>query len=547
MTDTPDKELLAEAEQAPKLMATTGRAMAGAAAIMMITIFLARILGVVRESVTVYVFGSASMEMAAIEAALTVPNLIFYLVAGGAVRSGFVPVFTGFVAKKQYREAWGLFSNYTTFLVVVGGLVLTLCVVFARPLVHIAAPGFEGSQLDMAVQLTRWMLPVQLFLLLGGLFGGLLNTLGVFWTPALAPILYNAGIIGCVLVLSPSLGALSFAVGMLVGAVGGHFLIQLPSLFIHKIRFWPNFHWSDEGFKTVLKIAIPIIVGLTAVEINGRVNIALASWISNEAVVALGRAFRVARLPDGIFAMGVGIAMLPALSHIGAMAEMQRFRDTLATALRAIIVATVPSAALLLVLREPVMALIYQHGDKVRPEDIRLMAIILAFYALGIVPLSLRVVLTRAFYALKNSWVPAVVGCIEVVLCITLNFLTVKHFGAWGLALGTSIASLVAMVIMFWAFYKKVGPLGARRMGSGLIKTGMAAVGMSVVASFTYEGLFAVLPQGLMGMALSFLVATCLSVASYLAFCKGLGVEEINLVLSGLTRRFRPKSSTTQG
>jgi len=521
-------------------METSAHAVINAAAIMMVTIFAARLLGVVRESVTVYKFGSDSMEMAAIEAALTIPNLIFYLVAGGALRSGFVPVFTGYLVKGRSKDAWAVFSGFVTFLVVVGGGLLALAALFAVPLVKLAAPGFGSTASALAVQLTRIMLPVQLFLLLGGLFGGVLNSLGHFWMPALAPIVYNSAIIASVLWLTPHAGAASFPLGMLAGAFCGHLVLQLPALKRLKVRFWPNFHWSHEGIVTVFKLALPIIVGMTAVEINGRVNIALASTLSNEAVVALGRAFRVARLPDGIFAMGVGIAMLPALSHIGAREEMEAFRSTLARALKAIIVATVPSAALLIVLREPIMALIYQHGLKVRPEDVRLMAAILLFYSLGIVPLSLRVVLTRSFYALKDTWTPAYIGLVEVATCVGLNLLMVKSFGAVGLALGTAIASSLAMSLMFVAFYKRVGPLGARRLFDTLARTLLAAAAMALVAWLCYTPLAASLGKGMLPTAVAFLTAASLAGLVYFGLCKLLKVEEVDLVVAKLRQRFLP-------
>ncbi|MBI3920396.1 MAG: murein biosynthesis integral membrane protein MurJ, partial [Armatimonadetes bacterium] len=295
-------------------MTTTHRTVARAAGITVAAISLSRALGLVRDMVISHQFGQ-NRNTDIYVAAFKLPDLLFFLIAGGALSSSFIPVFTSYLSTGKEKEAWKVFSVIATIMTVVVASFIVVGEVFAREIVPWAvAPGFSPGELDKVAHLTRIILPSQLFFFLGGLMMGTLYARQKFLIPGLGPCVYNVGIICGGLLLGPRLGIEGLAWGALGGAFVGNFLMQLLAIRKAGVVFRLSFDHRHPGVRRVWILMLPVILGLALPQVDVLINAWFASFLFKGAVSALDRANRVMQIPLGIFAQGMAIAFFPTLS-----------------------------------------------------------------------------------------------------------------------------------------------------------------------------------------------------------------------------------------
>ena len=520
------------------------RRLAGAAGIMMASLLMSRILGLVREAVISGKLGQGA-ESDIYMAAFLLPDTLFFLIAGGALSSAFIPVFTELVARGDDDGASALFSTVATVMFAVVSAFIVAGFVFAEPMVRLLAYGYEPGLVRRIVPLTRIVLPAQLCFFIGGLLMGAQQARGRFFLPGMGPNVYNIGIIAGGVFLADRLGAAGLCWGALTGAVIGNFMLQAWGAYKQGLRYRPNLNWRDPNALRVWKLMLPVILGLALPQVSILLNRVFASTLGEGPMSALTRANVLMQAPLGIFGHSLSIAVFPTLSAQAALADWNGLRQTIGLGLRFIGFLTIPATAMLIALGTPITAVLLQHG-RFTAEDTAMTAQGLSFYAIGLAAWSAQSLLARTFYAMQDTRTPIIIGTAVTMVFIPLNFLFMGTFrmGFGGLALATSVAATLNAGIMLVVLRGRVGQLGLRRIGDTTLRMGLASCAAGVVAwgaARLISGLVVVGPAaiGAKVSALTVLIGGGGSgIAVYLLAARLLGVAELG-ELAGMLRRRR--------
>lgn len=506
-----------------------GRRIARAAMLVAVLFVASRALGLAREMVVGAVFGTTAAYDAYLAAA-RIPDILFTLIAGGALGSAFIPTFTGTFARGDPGGGWRLASAVVNLLVVALTAAAGLAWLAAPVLVStLLAPGFPPDQQALTISLMRTMLVAPLFFGVSGVVMGVLNARQHFLLPALAPSFLNLSLIGAAGFLAPRLGVRALALGYVVGAAL-HLAVQLPGLARVGVHYYPLLTLRDPGVREVLRLMAPRVLGLAAVQINFVVNTNLASRLGEGAVSALNYAWLLMLLPQGVFAQAVATVAFPTFAGQAARGERGAMRATLAATLRSVFLLTIPAAVGLLVLARPLVALLFERGA-FQAASTEAVAGALAFYALGLVGHAGVEIVVRAFYALHDTWTPVWVGGLAMGANILLS-LTLPAAFVWaglpphaGLALANSIAVLLEMVGLLALLRPRLGGLEGRALVASVTRSGAAA---AVMAGLLVIWLRAV---GSGGVVLVGGGGVALGAGAYLAAAVLLGAEEPRTVV----------------
>lgn len=455
----------------------TTRQIARAALLVMALFLISRVLGLVREMVIGARFGT-SAQLDAYQAAFRIPDLLFQLIAGGALVSAFLPVFTGCLARRDLQGGWRLFSAVTNLVLILLTALAGVMALTAPWLVRtVLAPGFSSSQQALTSELVRWMLISTVIFGVSGIAMGVLNSFQNFLLPALAPILYNLSIIAGAWFLAPKLGVLGLALGVVVGAAL-HLDVQLFGLWWYGARYIPTLGLRDRKVHEVARLMGPRVIGLAAVQINFWVNTALASSLATGSLAALNYAWLLMLLPQGIVAQGVATAAFPTFASLQAQGRWDELRRTITTTLRGVLFLAIPAAAGLLAWRTPLVRVLLERGEFM-PQSTSLTTYALAFYSLGLIGHSAVEILARAFYSLHNTRTPVIAGISTMALNVVLSLLLRGSLGHGGLALANTIAVTIEMGLLFAFLSKEVGGLNWRGLWETVLKTGVASAAMA--------------------------------------------------------------------
>ncbi len=526
----------------------TSRRIAGATGIMMAAIFGSRILGLVRDAVISYRFGQ-SYESDIYYAAFILPDLLFFLIAGGALSSAFIPVFTEHVTHGREKEAWETFSTVATcmFVVILGFVILGE--IFTHGLVRLLT-GFGPKEAQDTVGLTRIVLPAQLCFFLGGLMMGAQQARHRFLIPSLGPIVYNIGIILGGVLLAPFLGPAGLCWGALGGAIVGNFAMQAVALRQDGARFRPSLNFRHPDAVRVWKLMLPVILGIALPQVSILFNRIFATQLGKGPLSALTRANMLMQVPLGVFAQAMAVAIFPTLSALAAKKQYDELRSTTSQGIRALLFLTIPASLLMIVLAVPIIQAILQQG-KFTAADTPMTALALQFYCAGIFAWSAQSILGRAFYAMHDTVTPVVVGTGVTVVFIPMNllFMNTLGMGFRGLALATTVAAILHMVVMMIVLRRRLGGIEGGKMLASLSRIVLAAAIASLACWAVRYGLDRVfgdpLAPGLhvKAVKLHALLTTFLGfgvgAAVYAGCAVALRVEELHQALALLRRRKR--------
>lgn len=463
------------------------RVSARATGIVGIAILCSRILGLVREVVIASLFG-ASRNLDAFLTAFRAPNMLRDLFAEGALSTAFVTTFSKKITAEGDQSAWALANKIATLTTVFMSAITLLGVFLAPYLVAALAPGFDPEKAALTVLLARVMYPFILLVSLAALVMGMLNAKNVFGVPAMASSFFNLGsILGGVLLawwLDPTFGTRAL-VGLALGTLVGGFLqlaVQVPWLFRIGYVFHPDFNWRDEGVRKVLQLMGPAVIAASAVQVNVLINSIFASYLQDGAVSWLNIAFRLMQLPLGIFGVAVATVTLPLISRSAAKGDTAEFSGALAHALRLVMLLTIPSAIGLMILAEPIISLIYEHGRFTAAATMQTAAA-LRFYAIGLVGYSAVKVLAPAFYALDRRNLPMFVSIFSIALNFCLNWVLTFRLGLGhrGLALSTSVIAVTNFLLLYVMMRHYAGRMETKAMLVTLAKLLMAGACLAAI------------------------------------------------------------------
>ena len=467
---------------------SANRQIARASGTVIIAQVFGQIVGMVRIIIVAWAFNAAT-ALDPYFAANRVPETLFLLLAGGALSSAFIPTFTGFLVKKDQRSAWRLASAVGNLVALTLSGIALIAAFFAPQIVrYFLASGFasDPAREQLTVQLLRIMLPSAVLFGLSSLLMGILNSYQKFLIPALAPSLYSIGIILGVLILAPHLGVYGLAWGVLLGA-SLYLLIQVPSTLKLKGRtYLPELGLDNPAVREVLRLMGPRFIGIAVVQINLWINIWLASWMIEGSVTSLSLSFSLLMTPLTIIAQAIATAAMPTFSAQFAQGRMDEFRSSLAATLRGVILLALPASIGLMILRQPIVSMIFERGQ-FTPQYAEMTAWALLWFAAGLLGHSILEILSRAFYAMHDTRTPVVIGAIAMGLNIVFSFSFSVLFNkiGWlpvgGLALANSLATGLEASTLFIIMRRRLKGLQGTGITRGLIYAAVASLGMGLV------------------------------------------------------------------
>jgi putative peptidoglycan lipid II flippase len=447
---------------------------------------VSRLLGWVRLVVIADTFG-ASADLDAFFAAFRIPDLIFQLVAAGALSSALIPVVSGLLANGDDARAWRVVSTVISLMLCGLGILAGLMFVLAPVVMPAITPGFGPAQLDRTVGLTRIMLLSPIFLSMGAVATSALNAGGRFAASAIAPIVYNLAIIGGALLLAPTFGVTGLAIGVVVGSLG-HLLVQVRPLARLGYHFEPRVDWDDPHARQALLLMVPRAFGLGAGQITFIVVTALASTLGTGAVSDFNIAFTLLQIPIGVIGVPLGIVLLPSLSRATAVGRELDFADLLTRALRLLLYVMIPIAGLLAVLRRPVIDVLF-GGGKISDPDLDRIATTLLWFLTGLAAHASIAVLARAFYARQDTLTPVLAAVAAVALNSSLAIVLVGPLGLSGIALAIAVAAWMEAIVLLAVLRVRVPHLRLQGLGrvaveavAGTLVAGGIAIGMALLS-----------------------------------------------------------------
>ncbi len=460
------------------------RTVMSAAGIVAAGFILSRLLGLVRSVAIANAFGTQP-DLAAYFVAFRLPDLVFQLLAGGTVSAAFIPVFSRVSLERGDEGAWRLASSVLNLLSIATGVLALVAFVLAPHLVPLLAPGLgdgTGRQPELtalAVKLTRFMLLSPMFFGISGLMTGILNARQHFVAPALAPVFYNLSIIVGAVLLSGPLGVWGLAWGVVIGSAL-HLVVQVPVVFLLGMRWTGSLGVRSRAVRDVMRLMGPRVIGLAATQANFLVLIFFASFISDAAISAINFAFLVMMMPVGVVGMAISTAAFPTLSRQAAAGQMGPLRESLASALRVILFLAVPASVGLVVLAQPAVRLLFQHGA-FDAESTALVTEALTVFAIAIAAHSGIEILSRGFYALSDTKTPVQLSVMAMALNLVLSAVLVRPLGLRGLAGATSVAAIFECSMLAYVLRERIGHFGARGVWRSMSRTVVATAVMAEV------------------------------------------------------------------
>jgi putative peptidoglycan lipid II flippase len=421
-----------------------------ASAIMMASIFLSRVAGLLREMVIAYV-GGARGEVDAYQVAFVIPEILNHILASGFLSVTFIPIFSRYLAQDREDEGWRVFSNIMTCFGSFMVLLITITFVLSPTLIGWIAPGLKNPVLiQSAVKMTRIILPAQFFFFAGGLLMAVQFAREKFLIPALAPLIYNIGIILGGLLLGPWLHMEGFSWGVLAGAFIGNFVIQAWGASKAGMRFHLSFQFTHPDLKQYILLTLPLMLGLTMTFSTEIFLKFFGSFLPEGRIASLNYGFRVMLILVAFFGQAVGVASFPFMARMAAENRIQELNRLLNTALRYLVL-VIPFSILIMVLRQEVVMILFQRGrfDAIATQTT---SQILIFLMTGAVAFGAQTVVVRGYYAMQDTLFPTLYATIAVIASIPFYILGMRYMGANGVALAVSLSSMfqVALIYAIW-------------------------------------------------------------------------------------------------
>jgi putative peptidoglycan lipid II flippase len=465
-----------------------------AALIMMASVLLSRVIGLLREMVIAR-YGGAAGEVDAYNIAFIIPEILNHVVASGFLSVTFIPIFSKYLAEQREEEGWRVFSAILS----VFGLFLTALIVLAwllAPwLVPLCAPGIEDvGILRSAIRMTRIILPAQLFFFAGGLLMAVQFAKEQFKLPALAPLVYNLGIIAGGILLYRWVRMEGFAWGAITGAFLGNFLIQHCGARRAGMRFAFNFDLRHPDLKKYVVLTLPLMLGLTMTFSTEFFARFFGSYLPEGGVAAINYALRVMFILVGFFGQAAGVASFPYLSRLAAENKMREMNLLLNDTLRRYIALVIPFSALLIVLRHEVIFILFQRGRFDALATART-AEALAFLLIGAFAFAAQTVVVRGYYAVQNTLFPTLIGTLAVAASLPLYWLGVREWGNRGLTLAIAISAILQVIFLYALWQRRSDTLNSNAVYAFFAKIMLVSAAIGSLVYWLKASFLSALPQ----------------------------------------------------
>lgn len=538
----PDTDVAVETAQepGPEGDAESGR-LGRSTAFFSVATGFSRVAGLIREIVAASYFGVTG-PMSAFTIAFQLPNLFRMLFADAALQAAFVPVFTEQLEAGRRPSAFRLASTLIFLATIVLGFLTALFILLAPVIVPLFAPGLEGAEEELTVNLAQLLFPILLMLGVSGVVVGVLNSYNRFGVFAIAPLFWNLAIIAVLVGLAPAFPEgdeiYAYAIGVLVGTA-----LQL-SLVAWDLRNTPFrlqrvFDWRSPLVKKVLLLMLPVTISLGLINFNLSINSLFATLVEgsiegeplgNFAPAAIDKAFRLYMLPQGVFSVAVATVIFPTLARYAARREYDSLRSTMANGMRMIILVLVPAAAALLVLSEPITELVYQRGE-FDANQTDLVSEALFWFAFSLPFNGLFLLMTRTFFSLQRPWIPTAIAVINLVVTALGSLLLYKPFGIGGIVAATAIATSASVFAQGLILRRELHGLEIGSLIDGAIRVTAGAAVLAGVAYLVWSGLDGAVGTGTIGQIIAVGGGLTAGALAYLAVVLALRVPEARQLL----------------
>lgn len=446
-----------------------------AAVVIMTTVAASRILGLVRDRMLAARF--TADELGIYFAAFRLPNLLFELLVMGALSTAFIPVISGLITKNKDKEAFHVASSVINIGILAFLVVSTLLFIFSKEVATVIAPGFNEEELNRLATFTRIMLLGQVPpLLIGNFLTGILQSYKLFIVPALAPVVYNIGIILSIIFLTPTLGLYAPVWGVVIGAVL-FLIIQIPLVYSVGYRYRFTADYKNKDVRTVGKLMLPRTFGMAVSQIDTTVDLILASLLGARNVTIFNFAQHLQLVPIGLFGIPIATAALPSLSASNVKQSRNEFINLLVSSFNQILFLVLPASVILIVLRIPIVRLVF-GAERFDWQATVITGKTLAAFSISLAAQSVIHLLTRAFFALHDSKTPVVIGIVSIIINTVLSiiFISLLKLPIWGLGLSASIASIFNATLLMTILYKKLKGINLDKFLIPTLKMGIATI-----------------------------------------------------------------------
>jgi len=537
-----------------KFLNTQTKSISSASLILAIFYFMSAGLGLLRDRLLAGTFGAGN-ELDVYYTAFTVPDFVALILIFGAISAAVIPIFSSYMVKSK-GEAWEYIS---ALLNVFLGILIVVCVIlmiFTPFIISVIAPGFSGEKKDLAVQLMRIMFLSPIILGASNMISGVLQVFHRFLATALAPVLYNIGIIFGIFFLVPKFGLQGLAWGVVLGGVL-HLSIQLPALFFSGFKYKPSFKYKDPGVVKTIKLMVPRSLGLGAGQLNKIATTAIASTLMSGSIAVFSLANNLSSILVAAIAASVSTASFPAMSLAflkdRSDGQPDEFLDKFSAIFRQVIFLIVPMALLMIILRAQIVRVILGVG-KFGWIDTKLTTACLGILAFNLVAQAIILFLSKTFYAARNTKIPAVISALTVVFNIALSLLFVwavnfypsfniflqsllrlsgvENIGVIALALAYTITAVLESILLLYMFCRKFPGLRLKQISGSLYKIVIASIVMVFVTFLVRQilGSFVGL-QTFWGVFFQLVVSGVTGIVVYAIFTHLLGSPENKTVM----------------
>ncbi len=497
------------------------------------SILLSRCIGLLREAVIGRVLGGGG-EADVYFVAFTVPDYLYYLLAGGALSIVFIPIFHRHLADGHEERGWESFSNIANFLLLLLLVVLPVLWWIMPYLAPWIAPGFDARQTERLIYLTRIILPAQAFHLIGGLLSAVLQARDRHTLPALAPLLYTSGIIAGGLLGGSAAGADGFAWGVLAGSFLGPFGLPLWGAMRMGLRWHLVLDRHHPDLKAYFLRSLPIMLAFSIVVVDDWILRRLGSFLGEGAVATANYAKQLMRVPMGAFGLAAGVAAFPTLTRLIAEGNPSEAYTLLGRALRLMLIPAFAAQVVLTVAGSEISQLVY--GRRISLEQHHAIGFALALFCLGLWAWAAQSMLARGFYAIGNTWTPSVVGTLLAPLAYPLYVLWGDRWGINGLALASTVAVTFYVLLLWWILYRRFGfiPLNNISFFCRILPCVALGIGFGLLGRFFLD---------ISSSFLRFIILSCLGCGVFFLTALGLRVGEVNECCQALFRRWKRRKN----